>query len=471
MSQRSPLEEVRRFFQRNPVPPGSLLIVAVSGGPDSVCLLHVLFRLRDELSLRLHVAHLDHRLRGAESDADAAYVRELARDLGLPVTIGQRDVAGYRKKHKLSLEEAARDARYAFLEDVALETGAYAVAVGHTSDDRTETVLLNILRGAGTRGLRGLMPVTIRNEGAALLLLRPLLEVSREGTQSYCREFGLEPRQDASNLSSEYTRNRVRHSLMPVLREYNPRIEEALLRLARLAADDTDFIAGEVEKAKNSVVAVAEGAARIDKACFNGLHPALQRGILREAVLAVRGSLKDIEAGHIEDMLIATHGPSGKAIMLPDGLSFCIEYDRFVLTPDTGAFCPLPELDGEHPLAVPGVTVLPGWEVTAKIDDGQTAAGDTPYAARFDYDLTGTQLSIRTRRKGDRFQPLGLDAEKKVGEFMIDEHIPRAWRDRVPLVTSPEGIVWVAGYRIDGRYKVTEKTSRILHLELRRKDL
>ncbi len=471
MPSRSPLEEVRRFFHINPVPAGSLVVVAVSGGPDSVCLLQVLYRLREELGLRLHVAHLDHCLRGAESEADADYVRKLAEDLGLPVTVGQRDVNEYRREHRLSLEEAAREVRYAFLEEVVRDTGAYAVAIGHTADDRIETVLLNLLRGTGTRGLRGLMPVSHRDNGEGLLVLRPLLEVSREATQVYCLETGLEPRQDASNLSKKYTRNRVRHNLIPTLRAFNPRIEEAMLRLARLSADDADFIEKEVENVAGSIVSIEGEAAVIDRAAFTVMHPALQRGILRAAVLAVRGTLKDIEAGHIEDMLEAGRGPSGNVITLPDGLVFCIQYDRYILAADNGSFCPLPELWEEYPLTVPGVTMAGGWAVTAEVlpsSDVPVTEEHDPFAARMDYDLTGPELTVRARRRGDRFRPLGLGAEKKVGEFMIDEHVPRAWRDRVPLVVSPQGIVWVAGYRIDDRYKVTVQTGCVLRLQFRR---
>ena len=471
MSEQSPPEEVRRYFELHPVPPGSLLVVAVSGGPDSVCLLHVLFSLRKELSVDLHVAHLDHRLRGAESDADAAYVKRLAQGLGLPATIGQHDVAGYRREHKLSLEEAAREVRYAFLEDVVRQTGAYAAAVGHTADDRAETVIMNILRGAGTRGLRGLLPFSRRNNGEGVVIIRPLLEVNREQTVAYCRIGGLRPRSDLSNLSGEYTRNRVRHSLMPFLRDYNPRVREALLKLAHFAADDTDYIADEVKKIQSSVMSVEKETAVIDRKAFLALHPALQRGILREAVLAVRGTLKDIEAGHIGDMLEAAQKSSGKIIMLPDGLAFVTEYSRYVLAADSSAFRPLPEVNGETTLMLPGITELPGWEVIAEIsgtgEEGR--AGETgSFTVRLDHEKTGSVLTVRTRRTGDRFRPLGLDADKKLGEFMIDEHIPRAWRDRVPLVTSPQGIAWVVGYRIDDRFRVTEKTARILRLEFRR---
>ncbi|MHC4430175.1 MAG: tRNA lysidine(34) synthetase TilS, partial [Planctomycetota bacterium] len=183
-----PVEAVRRFLIGNVPPPDGTLLVAVSGGPDSVCLLHVLAALRGELGVRLHVAHLDHQLRGAESEADAGYVADLARQLDVPSTIERRNVDAYRAGRRLSVEAAAREVRYDFLAETARAVAAYAVAVGHTRNDHAETVLLHLIRGSGTRGLRGLQPVSRRRiSGEDLVVLRPLLEVSREATGEYCR--------------------------------------------------------------------------------------------------------------------------------------------------------------------------------------------------------------------------------------------------------------------------------------------
>ena len=195
------------------------LLVAVSGGPDSVCLLHILVKLQEELGIKLHVAHLNHQLRGSESEADAHYVSQLAHQLGIPATIEQRNVKSYQAQQHISLEEAAREVRYNFLGEAARSIGANQVAVGHTTDDHIETILMHLIRGTGTRGLRGLKPSTLwQSTGNSLTIIRPLLPVSRQETADYCHRHKLMPRIDASNLSLSPLRNRIRHQLLPCSR-------------------------------------------------------------------------------------------------------------------------------------------------------------------------------------------------------------------------------------------------------------
>ena len=212
------------------------LVVAVSGGPDSVCLLHILLGLKDELHIDLHIAHLNHQLRGIDSRKDAQFVSELARQLNIPSTIAERDVRKYKEEYHLTLEEAAREVRYTFLQEVVKTVGANGVAVGHTRDDNVETILMHLVRGTGTRGLRGLQPVNrwpLSNQSPeSITITRPLLEVTRVETAGYCREHNLVPRIDKTNLSLSLLRNRIRLQLLPELRHYNPRIDDALLRMA-----------------------------------------------------------------------------------------------------------------------------------------------------------------------------------------------------------------------------------------------
>jgi tRNA(Ile)-lysidine synthase len=450
------------------VEPGQTLVVAVSGGADSVCLLQVLSELQEQLCVRLHVAHLDHRLRGSQSRADAGYVAGLARRLGLPATIAERDVKAYGREHRLSLEEAGREVRYAFLAGVAAAVGAGRVAVGHTADDHVETVLMHLVRGSGITGLRGLRPLSRRaGAGCELTIVRPLLELGREETAAYCRRRRLRPRQDPTNLSLGPFRNRVRLHLLPELRKYNPRIDAALARTARLAADDLDFIEGEAAVRWGEVAREAGNMVVLDRRQLAALPPALQRHILRAAVASRLGSLKDIEAGHIEDLLDALEKPAGKMIGLPGGLSFIVEHDRFLLAEDGAASCPLPPLAGETALNIPGRTRLPGWEVLAETIPPSASGETDAFTACFDFTRTGNKLSVRPRRPGDRFQPLGLGGTKELTDFMIDARIPRAWRRRIPVVVSPQGIVWVVGWRIDARVRVTGATGAVLRLTFR----
>jgi tRNA(Ile)-lysidine synthase len=481
--------------QHHLVSGGEKLLVAVSGGPDSVCLLHILVKLQRELKVKLHVAHLNHQLRGAESEADADYVSDLARQWGIPATIEGRDVTGYQARKHLSLEEAAREVRYSFLAQVAGSIGAARVAVGHTMDDHIETILMHLIRGTGTRGLRGLQPITVwQSAPHSLTIVRPLLQISHQETEDYCQSYELKPRLDASNLSLSPLRNRIRQQLLPLLKSYNPSVAEALLRTGHIASDDIDFLDKEIARLWDETVQQREKTIALDKEGFDRLPPALKRYLLRASAEKLLGSAKDIEMRHIEEMMSALTKPAGKRLSLPSGLIFSIEYNRYLLTSNLAALSPLPRLAGKVQLNIPGQTLLPGWHIEATIIDppvvkakleGALAPSEiiTPlplikgkgtkgiglikndFTAYFDLDKTGNKLLVRPRQPGDRFQPLGLSQPKKVGEFMIDAKIPSAWRQQIPIVCSPSQILWVVGWRIDDRVKVTDNTKQVLCLK------
>ena len=452
--------------QHHLAPPRHTILVAVSGGQDSVCLLHILVELQKEIDLKLHVAHLDHRLRGADSEADAQYVAELARRLGVPATIERRDVKTYQAQHRTSMEEAAREVRYGFLTEVAASINTSRVAVGHTTDDHIETFLMHLVRGSGTRGLRGLQPVgRWQSSTTDLIIIRPLLQLSRRETADYCLNHRLMPRIDTSNFLMSPLRNRIRHQLLPLLQSYNPRVVEALLRTARFAGDDLTYLEKEVARISGKIIREQDNTVILDKTAFLDLPPTLRRHLLRQSIEGLLGNLKDIEARHIEEIMTALLKPAGKRLDLPGGLFFSIEYDRYLLGTDPQALFPFPPLDNEFVLDIPGETLLPGWRITATVSTRQQITdGDDEFSACFDLDKTGDKVSVRSRRTGDRFQPLGMAQTKKLGKFMIDARIPRVWRPRVPVVTSPHHIIWLVGYRIDDRVRVTEKTTRILRL-------
>jgi len=465
-----PLEQrVLGFIQGRRLVSGKKLVVAVSGGADSVCLLHILVKRQKELGIKLHVAHLNHRLRGTESEADAKYVSDLSRQLGIPATIEGREVKGYQAEHRLSLEEAAREVRYDFLAEVAKTIGTNLVAVGHTRDDHIETILLHLIRGTGTKGLRGLQPYTDwKSKSGSIAIIRPLLEISHQETEDYCQSHELKPRIDASNISLSPLRNRVRHQLLPLLMSYNPGIAQALLRTAQIASDDIDFLDKEIARLWDEVAREQGKAIVLDRERLDRLPPALKRYLLRAAVERMLGSAKDIEMRHIEEMMSALTKAAGKRLSLPRGLIFSLEYDRYLLASDSAVLSPLPVLSGEFQLGIPGETRLPGWRIEATIINREGMAEKDNFTAYFDLAKTGDRLLVRPRKRGDRFQPLGLDQPKKVNEFMIDAKIPRAWRQQVPIVCSPEQIIWVVGWRIDERAKVSEDTKQILRLNFER---
>ena len=447
----------------------NVLLIGVSGGPDSVCLLHVLNGLKDSLGISLRVVHFNHMLRGSASDDDARYVVELCDSLEIPVIVGEGDVEAYRKEHRLSLEEAARVLRYDFCAEAACSVGTDCIVLGHTRDDQVETILMHLIRGTGLTGMRGMQPVTKWHlkGGKVLKVMRPLLEIARDDIDKYCREHGLKPRLDESNYSLEYMRNRVRHELIPSLRTYNKSVGEALLRTAEAAVDANDLFDIEVSKVWEQVVTEQPNGLLIDSTALLSCHPSIQRHLLRRAVLNVTGDLVDFQAVHVEKMMTALSKPAGKSIHLPRGLRFQVGYRTCLLSNGSLDSCPFPFIEEQHRLNVPGETLIPGWVVRANIGFPFHEQGGG-FEVCFDLDAAGTDLVVRSRKPGDRFRPLGMKGTKSLQDFMVDAKIPRSWRDRVPLVCSSDTIIWVAGWRISDGVKVTSRTERVLRIELQK---
>lgn len=453
------------------------ILAAVSGGPDSVCMLYVLAGLQQELNIDLHVVHLDHGLRGKESAADAMYVSRLAKKLGIPAIVEKRDVAAFRAANKMSVEEAAREVRYEFFADAARQVGTDTVAVAHTNNDHIETVLMHLIRGSGIRGLQGLLPVNHwKSGGKSVTVVRPLLEAGRQETVDYCRQMGLKPRFDSTNLSMSSFRNRIRMELLPLLEKYNPKIAQAIKRTSVQAAEVLEFLDSESRCGWDKFVKQEDGGFLLDKPEFLNLEPVLQKSLLLLMLEQMLGDLSGIESRHIEEITSALTLPAGRRLDLPDGLVFTVNYDSFVLSRGAEAQMPLPQLLGSVKLKIPGETRFSGWRITAAIPGGwdepscdekfgSEADGLTAY---LDLDKTGRDLRVRGLEPGDIFQPLGMEKPKKVARFMLDARIPRSWRSRVPIVISPRQIVWVAGWRIDERVKITEGTTNALKLEFRR---
>ncbi len=516
---------MRHALQRHHlVIPGETVVVGVSGGPDSLCLLHVLRELSPELSLRLHVAHLNHRIRGEDADADAAFVVALAAAWGLPSTIGTADVPALARAHKLAPEEAARRARYAFLARVAEQVGARTIAVAHNADDQTETVLMHWLRGSGLAGLRGMLPVTPLGElrleigdwrledgswkleasspisnlqlptsnvqppisnPQSPILIRPLLDIPRADVEAYCAAHNLQPRFDRSNLDTTYYRNRLRHDLLPILETYNVNIRQVLRRSAAVVAADYELLREQLEVAWKRVVrGESDQAVTFDLDDWRALPPSLQRSTLREAIHRLRRALRNIDFVHVENAVeILADGQTGDQVTLPQGLMLTIGYDSFTVAGEEYRALPdLPLLPGDErqgvPIALPGRTRLPGtgWTLRAEVlphaqvPDAALAAA-RGWRAHLDAAVVGESPVLRVRQAGDRFCPLGMEGRsKRVNEFMINEKIPAAWRDHVPLLVGAGGqVAWVCGWRIDERARVTAATQQVAWLHFERK--
>ncbi len=491
------LAQVHAFIRRHGLlAPGDGVVVGVSGGPDSLCLLHLLLRLREEYGLRLHVAHLHHGLRGAEADADAAFVADLARRWGLPATLVTRDVPAIARAHGLAFEEAARRVRYAFLAHVAGEVGATKVAVGHNGDDQAETVLMHFLRGAGPAGLRGMLPLTPLSDYRlleplreadfqdgpfpAVDIIRPLLETPRAEIEQYCVEQGLEPRFDRSNLDTTYFRNRLRHELLPILETYNPNIRRRLQHTAEVVAADYALLARLRDWAwEETVRETGPEAVVFDRNAWRAQPLAMQRALLRAAACRLRPQLRDVDFVHVENAVrVARDGDTGAQATLPDGLLLVVGYDRLTVQGATYT-SPLPgptlPPDVEITVAWPGLTPLPDGEWSLQAEElsewtaEQVAANPDRWTAYLDADALVPPLLLRTRRRGDRFRPQGMAGHApRLSDWMVNARVPRLWRDRLPLLLSGGEIVWVCGWRVAETACVSAHTRRLLRLVFRR---
>lgn len=455
---------------------GDKVIVGVSGGPDSLVMLHVLCALRDDLQFTVHVAHLNHQLRAADSQADADFVAAIAREWQLDATIESRDVNALAQAKHLSIEEAARHARYAFLAEVAQKQGASVVAVAHNRDDQVETVLMHWLRGSGLAGLRGMLYKSqIPNSNSQLI--RPLLDVTRVEIEQYVQANGLTPREDKSNLDTTFFRNRLRHEVLPYLESLNPNLREVLYHSALSIADDYDSLGATIEREFSKVVREDKehGAIVFSREAWRALHPALQRGTLRMAVHRLRGNLRDLNWVHVEDARrIALEKNAGAEATLPNGLVLVVGYDDFIIA-DTERSVPLPDLPllrvDEIVLLENGVTALPdtNWVIETHFVNNKAAETKVRWAATFDFAMCRGEKKLRRRRAGDRFQPVGMNGHSRsLHQFMIDEKIQRGVRDLLPLLIVDNRIAWVCGWRIDERARVTERTAQFWYVTFRR---
>lgn len=441
------------------------MVVAASGGPDSTALVRCLASLQETHGITVHVAHLNHDFRGDEADADAAFVEELAAGLGLPFSVAKEDPIAYQKERGISsFEQGAREMRYAFLARTAHSTGAKAVAAGHTADDLAETVLLHLLRGSGLHGLRGMTEVAPwpwPADRVGVSLFRPFLGTTKSETNAYCQELGQPFRVDSGNYLWRFTRNKVRLDLMPKLaEEYNPRVREALVRLAHTAAEEVDFLEGELDLVWPAMASMEDGGVRLSISGLAGLHLSLQRLALRRAYMTVFGDGRRLRESHLTAMTdLVQAGAGGRTLDLPGGVIFRRGYDEVGLSRSGELASPFPKLVEEHELSFPDsagderVVDAGRWRITVQVTAGDgkqpawASTGPEAYCVGLDRAALGDSGVVRTWRPGDRIQPSGMQGHKKIQDLFTDAKVPRGWRDNIPLLVCGGGVAWVVGYR------------------------
>ncbi len=429
---------VRAYCRKHDLLAAGRVLVAVSGGADSLTLLHLLIGLQTEFSISLHVATLDHGIRGAESSADAEYVRATAEAWSVPITVGRADVPALARSEGIGIEAAARQARYRFLLETAQHIGAFTIAIGHNRDDQAETVLMHVLRGTGLSGLRGMLPKTPLFTSEANLI-RPLLAIPRADIDRYAAEYNLQPRTDSTNTDIAYFRNRLRLDVLPYLESINPALREALAHTAEITRADHEALQVMLhEKLDRSLV-------EFPRALFLSLPLALQRMAVRDKVLANY----DLSFDQIETVIDFIRQGHGRRVDLIPGMSISVFFEQVSFLPaDAPLSLNAPFLEDDRALSVPlpgQLELANGW----RLETRPLTAHDDPDQWRSDpccavlYVPSDARIELRRRRPGDRFQPKGLDGHtQKLSDTLINLKVPSAWRERVPLLIIDDQIAW-----------------------------
>ena len=481
------VRQMHRFILRHAmIKNGETVLVAVSGGADSLALLYGLHALHSQLDCQLHLAHLNHCLR-PDADADAGFVQQHASHLELPCTIQSTDVPRLVKQWKLSVETAARKARYQFYEEVSTQIGATKVALGHHQDDTAETVLMNLVRGSGSTGMKGISPV--RN----FKFIRPLAGLTRQHIETFLASKGLVPRHDSTNTDTRYLRNRIRHELIPRLEnDYNPNIKVGLSRTADVLGAESEYLDTVAQEALETcrvrdpdrvkALTTLESVV-LNREKFQQFHIAVQRRVLRLSFFEMLGSMGDLYYPHCEAMLSLIEGGTPSAVLaLPNGLRFRRVYQCLIFEVHTSSRSPF-TIETEsfaYPLTVPGKTFIAALNTEIIAELGDIRSGETlklpdgRYEAIFDYEKVKRTFAdlpsetfpftVRNRLPGDRFQPYGMRGTKKIKDFMIDAKVPRYERDRIPMLVCGDTVLWVVGYTTSDPFKIHSGTRQYLYL-------
>ncbi len=457
LDRRDLLVEVGEFVNGHQmISPGEGVLVAVSGGPDSVALLDLLCRLKDRFEHTLHIAHLNHGLRGEQSEKDAEFVSELARRLSLPCHSGLADLNDGSLKGR-SPEEAARMARHRFLRTVREKTGCARIALGHTRSDQAETVLFRLLRGAGRRGLGAMRPV---RDG---IWIRPLLQTSRDEVENYVAFRGIQARQDATNFDRRFIRNWIRHDLIPRLEAHgSPAIEKVLSRTADIFRHEDELLDGLSEEAfRNALEHSGKQKIILDITTIFGYHISIQRRLLQKAFRGLGLPAEDISFKTIQRLFELQSLPSGSLQVTPE-IKASRNADWLILSSPTVPF--------EVQISVPGETEIPSLGATLEtrvlpldaVRDQLDNPG--PLRAFFDASTVPEGLLLRNRKSGDRFHPYGMSGTRKLSDLLIDAKIPEPLRDEIPLLVSGNTIFWVVGVRRAQPFPITNQTRKVLEV-------
>ncbi len=435
---------------------GERVLVGVSGGPDSMCLLHLMHRLKGTFEIDLNSVYVNHNLRPEEVGNEILFCRSLSESLGVDFTVKSIDVRSFANERRLTIQEAARELRYKAFEEAASETGADRVALAHHADDQVETFIMRLLRGAGPKGLAGIPA----RRGK---FIRPLIDIEKKDIEEFLSSEGIPFVLDSSNLKGDYLRNKIRHSLLPSLREINPNLTETILHTVQILGDDERYFDLLVTKAlMKSVSRKTAQKIELFLVPLESMEPVHLRRLLRRAMESVEG-LRGVGFTHVEDITkLIKDGRSGDRLSLPGDIRAIRDYSLLVITSEKPVVLSEYDLHPDETLAIREA----GIAIRALTKGIQRDSCDNKTSILLDAAGVTFPLKVRPRKAGDFFYPLGFGKRKKLQDFFVDEKVPRDERDRIPIVLSGRDIVWVAGYRGDNRFRVSDTTERFLRLDL-----
>lgn len=461
------IEDVKKVIAKhNMLKSGDKVVVGVSGGPDSLCLLHILNELHEDYEFSLYAAHLNHKFRGEAADADAEFVGEICNKWGIPVFIEVFDVPAYIEETGLSPEDAGREIRYRLFDSVCERVGGNKIAVAQNLNDHVETILMRLMRGSGIDGLKGIEAVRGR-------IIRPLIETERDRIEKYCTENNLTPRLDKTNLEPIYQRNKVRLELIPYIeKHFNPNIMMTLSRFSEIIKDENELLEAEAEASLEEIAEIFENRIVIDVPKFIYIHKALKRRIIRQCTEKIAKTLNGFEFKHFESVLELEGKHTGAAVILPHKIQAYRSYDKLILSKhivkdDKKCYHKLKcDFDNSIDTAYGRITIK-----RRKADDiGEIKARKDVIC--IDPSKVKEGLVLRFRQAGDIFAPIGMKGTKKLKKYLIDEKVPRDERDELELIADGNEIVWIVGGRLSERYKITDSTSEVVFIKyIRRKSI
>lgn len=440
------------------------IIIGVSGGPDSMCLLHILNSLRNTYSIDIIAAHLNHGLRGKDADEDEEYVKNFCEKNNIDFYSKRVNIEELSKKWGISSEMAGREARYAFFLELFNKLDANKIAIAHNANDQCETILMRIIRGTGLEGLEGIKPV--RDE----IYIRPLIKVTRDEIEDYCDKNNINPRIDKTNLENIYSRNKIRLELIPYIKEnFNSHIIEVVNRLGENVKVDNDFIEKKSKEFFGKYCVVAPNKVKIKSEAFDE-HKALLSRIIRKAVEVLKGNLINFERVHVEYIMLLQGGNTGKEIELPGGIRALNNYGEIILTKESKS--DIKKDLGIYEIGLNEKNKIGKFNIQVNILDKKSLerVKENSLEQFFDYEKINGSISFRYRKEGDKFQPLGMKGTKKLKDIFIDLKIPKDLRDNIPIICVGEEIAWIVGYRISDKFKVDKTTNKILKIKLEREE-